>query len=60
MSTDAIRRDIGRVKHLATSFLGAQDHVTRRKIMTKKLYTSATVWDILTKAVPSSTILKMT
>ena len=65
ISTDATagvdissRRTIGRVKHLATLFRWVQDYVTSGEIKFKKVHTSVKVSDILTKAVPSRTILK--
>ena len=64
ISTDATagaaissRKSIGRVKYLTTLFLWVQDGVTRGEIKIKKVHTSVSPSDILTKAVPSSTNL---
>ena len=46
-------------EHLATSLFWVQDFVSRETVKIKKVQASEKVSDILAKAVPSSTILKM-
>ena len=54
------RRGQGRVKHLSTIFLWAQDYVTRGEIKLGNVHTSENLADILTKAVSGSLIRAVT